>query len=195
MPLFRRNKTEEDVIVPEEVQTYYQEERRSRRWLAWLLAFGTLLATVLITLGLFYGGRWAYHKLRPTAKPGNVGVQNEPISKPQKSDDQPATGTTPPATSPASPNNSAQPQTPTTPPTVATGTTTPPATGTTPPATSGNTTPQTSSTSTSASNVANPGKDTVASSLPDTGPGDSVALFLATSFAAYVLHRRISRIR
>lgn len=61
MKLFGRNKGGEN--VPEEVKGYYQAERRERLWLAWLLAFTTLVVTVLIVIGLSFGGRWAYRKI------------------------------------------------------------------------------------------------------------------------------------
>lgn len=56
---FNRNKNE-DSTLPEEVQDYYQAEKRERAGVAGLLAVGTLLATVVLALGLFFGGRWLY---------------------------------------------------------------------------------------------------------------------------------------
>ena len=51
-----------DQEVPEEIQDYYQTERRERAGVAWLLAFGTLVVTILLAGGIFFGGRWAYRK-------------------------------------------------------------------------------------------------------------------------------------
>lgn len=63
MALFnRRNKTE----VPEEIQEYYQTERRERAGIAWLLAFGTLIITIVLAAGIFFAGRWAYRKIAGT---------------------------------------------------------------------------------------------------------------------------------
>lgn len=46
--------------VPEEVEDYYQSEKRERKGVAWLLALGTLLVTVLLAAVIFFGGRWVY---------------------------------------------------------------------------------------------------------------------------------------
>ncbi len=49
--------------VPPEVKRYYDSEHRERVGLAWLVAFLSLIATILIVAGLFFGGRWIYRKL------------------------------------------------------------------------------------------------------------------------------------
>ena len=58
MALFKRKN--KDNVLPEEVQQYYQAEKRQRTGVAWLLAFVTLLVTVLVAALLFFGGRWVY---------------------------------------------------------------------------------------------------------------------------------------
>src|SRR3990167_6929270 len=86
MKLFNRNKGGEN--VPEEVKGYYQAERRERLWLAWLLAFATLVVTVFIVIGLSFGGRWAYrkiaHKDKKTDTTKTIGT-NQPTSLPTSS--------------------------------------------------------------------------------------------------------------
>jgi cytoskeletal protein RodZ len=59
---FNRNKSDESTL-PEEVQNYYQAEKRERRGVAGLLAVGTLLVTVVLALGLFFGGRALYRAI------------------------------------------------------------------------------------------------------------------------------------
>lgn len=60
MALFnRRSKTD----VPEEIQEYYQTEKRERAGIAWLLAFGTLIVTIVLAAAIFFAGRWAYRKI------------------------------------------------------------------------------------------------------------------------------------
>ncbi len=90
---FRRKTT--DKKVPEEVQQYYDAERRQHMGIAWLIAFLSLVVTVLVASGLFFGGRWAYRKLAnknpkpPTKaqqeakKPTNQGAAG---SEPKKDD-------------------------------------------------------------------------------------------------------------
>lgn len=79
---FKREKS--DKTVPPEVQEYYNAEKRERMGLAWILAFVTLAVTVLVVLGLFVGGRWAYRKITQKDKPTVTTVQ-EPQSPPSSS--------------------------------------------------------------------------------------------------------------
>lgn len=60
MKLFNRKK---DNSTNDEIKNYYAEERRDRTGVAWLLAAATLVVTLLLALGLFYGGRWAYRAI------------------------------------------------------------------------------------------------------------------------------------
>lgn len=66
--------------VPEEIKDYYQTERRERTGIAWLLAFGTLIITVVLGAGIFFAGRWAYRQVagtdEETATPTEI-AQNE----------------------------------------------------------------------------------------------------------------------
>ncbi len=59
---FNRNKKEQSNYPPE-VQDYYQSEKRERTGIAWLLALGTLIATVIIAISLFFGGRWLFNTI------------------------------------------------------------------------------------------------------------------------------------
>lgn len=61
-PFKRKDKQEASEEVPAEIQEYYESERKERSGMAWLLALATLAATVLLALGLFFGGRLAYRK-------------------------------------------------------------------------------------------------------------------------------------
>ena len=65
-PFKRRNKAQEN--VPQEVQEYYQAEKRERMGLAWALAFITLAVTVGVVLGLFFGGRALYRHVNNKTK-------------------------------------------------------------------------------------------------------------------------------
>lgn len=115
MSLFRRNNIK--AAVPAEVQEYYQSEKRDKAWLAWLLAIGTLFATIIVVLGLFFGGRWTYRKLANNPKKPTVGVQKAPVSDQANKPSNPSTATTStPATNPpanSSANSTPQNSTPT----------------------------------------------------------------------------------
>ena len=56
---FSRKKDEQSDL-PKEVQDYYQAEKREKVGVAGLLALGTLMVTILLAIGLFFGGRWVY---------------------------------------------------------------------------------------------------------------------------------------
>ncbi|MDB5185508.1 MAG: hypothetical protein JWL85_31 [Candidatus Saccharibacteria bacterium] len=62
-PFKKKNNQVNQTEVPQEIKEYYQAERRERKGIAGLLALATLVVTVLLALGLFYGGRWAYRTL------------------------------------------------------------------------------------------------------------------------------------
>lgn len=72
---FRRNRTEDS--VPQEIQEYYQSEKRERVGVAWMLALATLVVTVLLALGIFYGGRWAYRAVFDDDKNENTPTEQE----------------------------------------------------------------------------------------------------------------------
>jgi cytoskeletal protein RodZ len=57
---FRRQKED---MLPEEVEKYYQSQRRARVGTAWLLGFLTLVITLVVALGLYYGVRYAYRQI------------------------------------------------------------------------------------------------------------------------------------
>lgn len=163
MALFRRNKTDQTGMPPE-VQDYYQAENRQRAGVAWILAFGTLLVTVLIVLGLFFGGRWAFRKIKNNDKPTPALVENETSNSDSS------------ATAPATPNSSS---TSSTSGSNATPTTNAPAN------------PPTSGTAITPT----PAQTPSTAALPNTGPGDTLAVFVAVSVLAYILHRRFSAVR
>ena len=177
-PFNRREKVVEQEI-PEEINEYYQAERRERTGVAWLLALGTLVVTLLLAVGLFFGGRWVWRKVvkndKPaqTAQTSNESQSNTNQDKPAESNNQnqPNSQNSNTPVSPTTPNNTAQNQT------------------------------GTSSTSTStpsggaSSGTANTPGTSVAGSqtapLPDTGPTDTVAIFTVTAVAGTIAHRMV----
>jgi cytoskeletal protein RodZ len=157
-PFNRRQK--QQTGVPQEIQEYYQTERRERVGLAWLIALATLVVTVLIALGLFYGGRWAYRSVfKKDNKPTTAVVENNDKQSATTNENAPNTGTSSTSTSQPSPAPSSN--TATNPAT----TTTPQATGTTAGRNNG---------------------------LPNTGPGDVIAIFVVTAIAGTITHRLVT---
>lgn len=167
MALFNRRKDAQvEVQVPAEIQDYYQAERRERTGIAWLLALGTLVVTLLLAVGLFFGGRWIYRKAthkNPTQTASNSKV------------DQTTNDTSSQSSSSSSDQSSSTPATT-------------PATSNTAPATSSS-----SAATTPASTSANS-----SNALPNTGPGDVLAIFAVVSISGATAHylilgRRSSR--
>lgn len=71
---FKRRKND---ALPEEVQEYYQSTSRERTGVAWLLAAGTLVATIVLAVVLFFGGRTIYRLFTDDKKPESTAqVQN-----------------------------------------------------------------------------------------------------------------------
>ncbi len=148
MALFRRKKTDMNVLP--EMQDYYRAEKRERTSLAWLLTLATLLVVALVIVGLFFGGRFAYRKIRKNDKPTPVEVKPDvAVTTPKPS------VSTPPADTPTPPPSDATVQAPT-----------------------------------SASGPTPNDRTPAVTSIPNTGPGDTLAVFLAVSVLAYLAHRR-----
>lgn len=99
MALFKRKpKTfNDDLPMPQELQDYYAVENRERSWMAWVLGLATLVLTVVIALGLFYGGRYAYRKVRNNDNKNTATQQAAQKENKQEDteDDTPEESTTP----------------------------------------------------------------------------------------------------
>lgn len=174
MALFRRNKVDE-TGMPVEVDQYYQAESTGRGPITWVLALVTVLITVLVVLALFYGGRWAYRKFHHNTKKAVSTVQKaiddtSDTATTGESGSTNSNGTTGSSSSSSSSTNSTSATT----------------------GTSGSTTPSTSTTQSTTPSGTSNGQYTTngGKQLANTGPGDSLAIFLGVSVLAYVLHRR-----
>lgn len=77
MAIFDRFKKKQRVVLPEEVNEYYQSQRRERVSVAIILGVVALAVTLLIAAGLFFGGRFAYRKIANTDKPKPTAVQTD----------------------------------------------------------------------------------------------------------------------
>lgn len=109
-PFGRKKDDPSQLKVPAEVQQYYQAERRERVGLAWLLAAGTLVVTVLIGLALFFGGRALYrHFNKSSTKPPTATTQKPATQKPAPQTPAPSTSTPPPSNPTPPPTTPPQP--------------------------------------------------------------------------------------
>jgi cytoskeletal protein RodZ len=84
MKLFNRRKKVIDTNIPPEVQAYSQAEHRERMGVAWLVGVVSLVLTIFVLAGLFFGGRWLY---RAIAGPTNNESQTQTTDKEQTSED------------------------------------------------------------------------------------------------------------
>lgn len=70
MRLFRRSKKTNTTAVPAEIQEYYNAEQRERVGLAWLIAIISLVISLAVIFGIFFGGRYIYRKYIHKSKTG-----------------------------------------------------------------------------------------------------------------------------
>ena len=168
MALFKRSKNNVP-DMPRELQSYYQSETRQKSWVAWLLGLATLAITVLLALALFFGGRWIYRKIRHQDRPNTSQVQNESEQSQDGSESSESQEQTT-GTSSTTNGSTIQPATP-------------------------NTSSTNTSTSSSATTAPSTTTQTSSTALPNTGPADTLAIFLAVTVLAYAAHRRYSSAR
>ena len=163
-PFSRKN---DQTSVPAEIQEYYESERRERTGVAWLLAFSTLLITIGLAVILFFGGRWVYRKIANNNDNQAAQTVQQDVEDqadgPFSNDNNDSTDTDDSGDSDDN-DSSTSPS----------GTSDDPTT--TPPTTPGSTTPSTGDTP-----------------LPDTGPGDVLAIFTVTTIAGAAAHRIVYR--
>lgn len=173
-PFNRKKTTTTTTSVPPEVQDYYNAQHRERVGVAWLIAVGSLMVCIVLVVGIFFGGRWAYRKVVNKNPTDQVAVQDDSNKDTNKDKDQPED------TKPADANKDNTAQDTKKPDTLPAGdsgevagsTTTPPQTSS-----SSTTTPQTS------------GK------ISETGPGDTLAIFAVSTVAGTVLYQAVLRRR
>ena len=145
-----------------ELQEYYAAQKNDSAAKAWMLAIVTLLVTVAVLVGLFFAGRWTYRQL--TKKKATTTTQTITTDT--------ATSTTPSVPSSASTGSS-------TPSTTSNSSNTTSGSGT---AAQGVTPTQSATTNTNA--------QAAVTTVPNTGPGNTVAVFAAVVVISYVAHRK-----
>ena len=171
MPILRK-KTDTTAIP--ELQEYYAAKGSDSTAKAWLLAFGSLFLTVAVLVGVFFGSRWVYRAVTNKDDTPTVPTQTTAKSTEAKKD---ATGEnkTPATGTDVVVNNDNSTST-----TLISGnssTSTQPAQGVSP-----QQTPQQNSTA------------VAATTIPNTGTGSVVALFMGTTLVgAYAYRRKLLR--
>jgi len=173
MALFRRKKTTK-TNLPKEVDEYYQAERKQRTGIAWLLAIVTVLLTVILALVLYFGGRWVYRKVFHTSSSNNKSTS-------QSGDKQSSGDTSAVKTTDESNNNTNTPS---------------------PSPTSGSSSQSGTSSSGSSSSNGQPTPTPSAvtptptpTTTPNTGPGNIILVFVATTIIASFTHNIAQRRR
>ena len=179
MKLPWKRKKSDDVSLPKEVQDYYQAEKREKVGVASMLAIGTLIVTVLLAFGIFFGGRYVWrHLMHPDKKSGDTtATVQAPDDQTSSTTSKASSGSTDSSSKSSSAKDksgdskpadkpSSQPSTPTN--TANNGKE----------STSGTTTPATSAhTNSTAANSSN---------LPNTGPGNILAVMLGAISLSFV---------
>lgn len=74
--------------LPQEVQDYYESGKRERRGMVWLLGIGTLLITLLLAAGIFFGGRWLYRMITGPDDQAQNTAQTDQNQQEQSKNDQ-----------------------------------------------------------------------------------------------------------
>jgi hypothetical protein len=179
MALFSRKKTDQNVLP--EIEKYYDAEKRERAGLAWLLAIVSIACVALVLIGLFFGGRWVYRKTTGTNKAPGVSTIQSPNTKTgiAKTPDT-SVDTTTPSETPKTPATTPTTHVPSTPSVIPTPTPTP-----TPSPSTKTPTPTKPSTSTTPSTT----------TLVNTGPANTVAVFITATLGFALLHNIVSRSR
>lgn len=170
-------KKQQQTQIPE-LQEYYASKKTESTGLAWLLALGSLLLTAAIFIGLFLGGRWIYRSITNDDKPTSGTSQTSGDKNVVQSDGSVNTGDTIKAT-----------------PTQPTETVTAPKVETSVGGAVSTPTPVTSSTpaqgvSPSQSDQTNTSAVAATTSIPNTGPTTTLAVFIAVLVLSTYAHRR-----
>lgn len=171
MALFKKKTTTTNIP---ELQEYYANQQKESAGKAWLLAIGSLLLTVLILVGAIFGGRWLYRQVtkKDDTKKATV-VQTDKKSNTTSTNDK-TTSSSPATTVPSTSSTSSSTSTTQT------------------PATSSSTAQGVATTQSAATNTAATAASTTNSNLPDTGAGNTIAIFVTVLLVSYVVHRSIT---
>jgi len=105
MAIWPFNRKKQDDTLPEEVKEFYESGRKERSGMAWLMALGTLIVTVVLALLLFYGGRWVYNKLAGNDEPENQPTETSEQTQQQQTSSNDNNNQPPSANNNSNPSN------------------------------------------------------------------------------------------
>lgn len=150
-------KQREESTLPKEVEDYKASVRKQRVGIAWLLALATIAVTVVLTLVLYFAGRWVWQRFTQSEPTEVPTTQTQPQTVDQTTDSSEQ------ATSDAADSGQAP------------------------------TTAQPNPEPAQLPGSDEPVQNTPSGArVPDTGPGDGIALFVVVSLLGMLIHNRIS---
>lgn len=76
MALFGRKK-QQDSVLPDEVNQYYRSQKREKTGVVLVMGILALIATLLVGLAVFFGGRFIYNKIKGDDKAPTATVQTD----------------------------------------------------------------------------------------------------------------------
>jgi hypothetical protein len=88
---WQKDQPVETTELPAEVQEYYESTQRETRSKAWLLAAGTLVVTLIVATGLFFGGRFVYQRFANNDEAPTTGLSDQPAKPAQPAQPNPPT--------------------------------------------------------------------------------------------------------
>jgi cytoskeletal protein RodZ len=163
MALFRKKQSQTEIP---ELQEYYATQGTESTGKAWFVAIASLIVTIAVLVGFFAAGRWIYRTVtnKDDSKPSTTTSQANDTSKDTTTNGagSTATGT---VTAPATSNGISG--------SINGSTTAKPAQGVSP----------------TQSGTTNSSAAAAVTSVPNTGPGDTIALFIALFAVSFVAHR------
>ena len=83
--LFKRD--DRASVLPDEVNEYYESQRRERTGVAIVLGIAALIVTLLIGAALFFGGRWVYNQFTDDDDSNNSSSTSQTIDEQANEED------------------------------------------------------------------------------------------------------------
>lgn len=164
MAIWPFNRQKQDSNVPLEVQEYYQSERREHVGVAWLLAGLSLIATIIVVLAIYFGGKWIWNKIHDNDNESVTTTQTEETTSQSSGETSSSSTSSEESSTSSADENSSSSQT-----------------------------SETSSSNSSHSASASGSQSAETQSLTNTGPRETIALFIGVTLVGTLAHGVYSR--